>query len=181
MMQVQNATRSILFSILQLYAVCLATALPATVPSEVLNNLLTLNFTIPYNLTHSATSPSNRLPPDPSYETKMGSRVKFYDYGDPISPRDTAEVLTRLFEMCLAHFPDLHDLVETPQRITVGSVELYVDPHNHRLLTWSQLATTELLLGTWLEKYEFRTFNFTQWYFQDFRVATGTLSRVGVE
>ena len=181
MMQSQTTTRSILFSIFLLYAVLLATALPATVPSEVLNNLLALNFTIPYNVTHSATSPSNRLPPDPSYLTKMGSRVKFYDYGDPISPLDTVEILTRLFQMSMAHFPDLDEVVETPQRITVGSVELYVDPHNHGLLTWSQLAVTELLLGKWLGKYEFRTFNFTQWYFENFLVATGRLSRVGVE
>ena len=181
MMQVQTATRSILFSILQLYAVILATALPATVPSEVLNNLLTLNFTIPYNLTHSATSPSNILPPNPSHETMMGSTVVFYDYGDPISPQNTGECLSQLLQLCLAHFPDLREYVETPQRITVGSVELYVYPESQQLLTWSLLAVTELLLGTWLEKYEYRTLRFEHWYFEHFRVATGTLSKVGVE
>ena len=181
MMQVQNATRSILFSILQLYAVILATALPATVPSEVLKNLLTLNFTIPYNVTHSATSPSNILPPDPSYETMMGSTVSFYDYGDPISPQDTGECLTRLLQLCLEHFPAIQELVETPQRITVGSVELYVDPGSQHWTTWSLLAVTELLLGTWLQKYEYRTLKFVHWHSEGYVVATGTLSRVGVE
>lgn len=180
-MQVQTATRSILFLTLQLYAVILATALPATVPSEVLNNLLTLNFTIPYNLTHSATSPSNILPPDPSYETMMGSTVIFHNYGDPIAPQDTGACLTRLLQICLEHFPDIREYVETPVRITVGSVELIVVPGNRQSLTWSLLAVTELLLGTWLEKYEYRTLSFEHWYFEHFRVATGTLSRVKLE
>ena len=83
--------------------------------------------------------------------------------------------------MCIAHFPDIHDFVETPQRITVGSVELYVDPGSEQWLTWSLLTVTELLLGTWLKKYEYRTLNFEHWYFEHFRIATGTLSRVEVE
>ena len=83
--------------------------------------------------------------------------------------------------MCMAHFPDIREFVETPQKVTVGSVELYVDPGDRRYLTWNLLAVTELLLGSWLERYEYRTLNFEQWYYGDFLVATGTLSRVGAE
>ena len=180
-MQVQAATRLILFSSFQLYAVIFAIVLPTTVPSHILNNLLTLNFTFPHNVTHDATSPSNTLPPDPSYINITGSRMRVYDYGELISPLDTAEILTLLFRMCLAHRPDIRAFVETPLRLTVGSVELYIDPGTRQYLTWNLLAITGLLLGSWLEMYEYRTLNFEHWYFGEWLAAAGTLSRIGAE
>ena len=180
-MQVQAATTLIPFSLFQLYAVIFAIVPPATVPSHMLNNLLRLNFTFPHNVTHGATSPRNTLPPDPSYTIMTSSKIKFYDYGELISPLDTAEILTLLFRMCRAHPPDVRAFVETPLRLTAGSVELYIDPGDRQYLTWDLLAVTGLLLGNWLEIYEYRTLNFDHWYFGEWLVAAGTLSRVGAE
>ncbi len=178
-MRVQAATGFILFSLLQLYTVILAATLPATVPSQILNSQLTPNFTTPYNVTYSATSPSNSLPPDPSHETIKSSTVVFYDYGVRISHRDTAECLAQVLRICMEHFPDFDKLVETPQKVTVGSVELHVDPKIH--FTWKLLAATEHMLAMWLEKYEHRTLKFEHWYYDIGLIATGNLSRVGAD
>lgn len=179
MMRVQNATGLIPFSLLQLYAVILAIALAATVPSQILNGLLTPNSTVPYNLTYGAISPSNVLPEDPSYETALGSTVKFYDYGVTISSPDTARCLARLRFLCMLHFPAFSEPVRTPQKITVGTVELQIYPSAQ--LTWGTLLITEHLLENWLEQYEYRAFKFAQWLEDLALVATGNLSRVGGE
>lgn len=83
--------------------------------------------------------------------------------------------------MCMAHFPDVRAIVESPLRLTAGGVELYVDPGDHQWLTWNLLAVAVLLLRNWLEMYEYRTLKFEQWYYGEWLVATGTLSRVGAE
>ena len=179
-MQVQTATRFILFSLLQLYAVVFAIAQPATVPSQLLNKLLTLNFTIPYNVTYNATSSSKTLPSDPSFEIIEASIMRLYDYGMPISRQDTVECLAQLLHRYFAH-SDMCDFVEIEQRFTVGSVELYIiDPEPRQLLTWELLVVTQLLLLSWLAKYEFRTLTFAHWRLGDL-VATGSLSSVGAE
>ena len=178
-MRVQTATGFILFSLHQLCAVILAIALPAQLSSQILSNVLTPNFTIPYNVTYSATSPSNNLPPDPSRETVTSSTVEFYDYGMRISHRDTTECLAQLLRTCMTHLPDFQGLVETPQQVTVGSVELHAHPNDH--LTWDLLAVTELVLGIWLRKYEYRTLKFAHWHYDIGLVATGSVSRVGAE
>ena len=178
-MQVQTATALILFSLLQLYAVILAIALPATAPSQILNNLLTPNFAVPYNVTYSTNSSSNVLPPDPSYETAMTSTVKFYDYGVPIPYLDTAVCLAELRRICMSHFPAFSELVRTPQKVTVGNVELQIYPSAQ--LTWRTLLVTEHLLEIWLEHYESRTFEFAQWENDLALVTTGHVSLVGGE
>ena len=180
-MQVQAATRLFLFSLFQLYAVSFAIIPPATVPSHMLKNLFTLNLTFPHVVTHDATSPSNSLPPDPSYLTMTGSRMRFYDYGERISPLDTAEILTLLFRMCNAHYRDYRTFIEKPIRLTAGSVVLYIDPGDRQYLSWHLLSITGLLLGNWLEMYEYRTLTFGHWYFGEWLAAAGTLSRVGAE
>nr|AUW30927.1 hypothetical protein [Cladonia uncialis subsp. uncialis] len=177
-MRVQIATGLILFSLLQLYAVILAIALPATVPSKILNSLLTPIFTVPYNVNYSAVSPSNYLPPDPSYHTFLTTTVKFYNYGVPISNQDTADCLAELGRICMSHFPRLYQSVETPQKVTVGSVELHITPGAQ--LSWAFLLVAEHLLFQWLQEYEYRTLEFTQWY-KLAVVATGNLSQVGEE
>ncbi len=177
-MRVQTATGLILFSLLQLYAVILAIALPATVPSEIFNSLLTPNYTIPYNVNYSEISPSNYVPPDPSYQILLTSTIKFYNYGAPISNRDTTECLAQLGYICVSHIVNLYEPVETPRIITVGSVELHIKPGV--VLTWGLLLVTEHLLGRWFEQYEYRTLEFAQWY-NGALVATGNLSRVGGE
>lgn len=178
MMRVQTAIGLILFSLLQLYAFILAIALPATVPSQILNSLLTPNFTIPYNATYSAKSPSNVLPPDPSYENFLTSTVKFYDYGMPISKQDTVACLAQLRHICVSHFSALKEPVGTPQKITVGSVVLQIIPSVQ--LTWGTLVITEDMLENWLEDYEYRTLKFSHW--ENYGpAATGSLSLVGSE
>ena len=177
-MRVQTATGVILFTLLQLYAVILAIALPATVPSQLLHSLLTPNLTIPYNVTYSATSPSNYLPPDPSYETTTTTRFKFYNYGVLISRQDTVECLEQLRHIYMLHDP--RSLVGIPHIITVGSVELLISPGAR--LTWGQVLMTDSMLGRWLDTYEYRTLKFTQWFeWHDYLVlvATGNLTRVG--
>ena len=178
-MRVLTTTGLILFSLRQLYAVILAIALPTAVPSQILNSLSTPNFTIPYNVNYSAISPSNNLPPDPSYESESILTVAFYDYGMPISNRDTIGCLAQLRRICMLHLPYFREPVETPQTITVGSVELHIDAGVE--LTWGLLITTEHLLGRWLERYESRTLKFSDWHDNLGLVATGILSRVGDE
>ena len=178
-MQVQTATALIPFSLLRLYAVILALALPATASSQIYNNLLTPNLAVPYNVTYSKKSSSNVLLPDPSYETAMTSTVKFYDYGVPIPHVETVVCLAALRQICMSHFPALSEYVRTPQKITVVNVELQIYPSAQ--LTWRTLLVAEHLLEVWLEHYEYRTLQFTQWENTGTVVATGNLSLIGGE
>ena len=178
-MQVQTATALILFSLLQLYAVILAVALPATAPSQIHNNLLTPNLAVPYNLTYRINSSSNVLPPDPSYEAAMTSTVKFYDYGVPLPHVETIVSLTALRQICMSHYPALSEFVRTPHKITVANVELQIYPSAQ--LTWRTLLVAEHLLELWLEHYEYTTLQFTQWENDGTIVATGNLSLIGGE
>ena len=139
-----------------------STSMPNPLPSPLLPEHPASNLILPSN--ESITNP-NGLPADPTYAPwpMLGPNqgvVKLFNYGSPISPFDTNQVLTDLARVYHGKPPNEY-CGTLRQSYRASSVTLVLEPSPD--LTWGSLAAAGYVFLEFFHRYEYVGYKFEIW------------------